>query len=79
MAESETSRALHNGSPTSMAISAALGDPSLARMVATTPARMTLHGHRLQFLISIIKNSQQRSPSQQNECLRQLRQDGEPI
>ena len=67
MVESETSRALHNGSLTSKAIGAAPGGPSRARKAAPTPTPMAPHGYTLQFLISIIKNSQQRSPSQQNE------------
>jgi hypothetical protein len=67
MAESETSRALHNRSLTSKAFSAALGGPSLARKAAPAPTPAAPHGYALQFLISIIKNSQQRSPLQRNE------------
>ena len=67
MVESETSRALHNGRLTSKAIGAAPGGPSHAGKAAPTPTPIVPHGHTLQFIISIIKNSQQRSPSQQNE------------
>jgi hypothetical protein len=67
MAESETSRTLHNDRLTSKASGAALGGPSRASKAMPTPAPMAPHGYTLRFLISIIKNSQQRSPSQQNE------------
>jgi hypothetical protein len=67
MAESETSPALHNGSSAPQAIGAALGGPSRARKAAPTPTPMAPHGYTLQFLISIIKDSQQRNSSQQNE------------
>jgi hypothetical protein len=56
MAESEPSRALHDGSLTSKASGAALGF-SLAREVAPTLTPMALHGYTLQFLIAVIKNS----------------------
>ena len=67
MAESETSRVLHNGSLTSNASDAAMGGSPPARKAVPTPMLLTPHGYTLQFLISIIKNSQQRSPSQRNE------------
>ena len=61
--ESEPHRALHNGSLPSKAICAAPGGPPHAeRATPTTP-----HGYTLYFLISIIKKSQQRSPSSRNE------------
>ena len=66
MTESKTSRALHNSSLASKAIGAALGGPFRERTAAPTPTPMAPHGYTLQCLISIIKNSQQRSPSQQN-------------
>jgi hypothetical protein len=64
MAETETSRALHNGSLTSKAIGMGPVGPPLAREAAPAPAPMVPHEYALQFLISIIKNSQQGSPSQ---------------
>jgi hypothetical protein len=67
MTESETSRALHNGSLTSKAIGAAPGCPPPARKALPAPTPTAPHGYTLQFLISIIKNSQQKSPSQQHE------------
>ena len=67
MAESDTSRALHNGSLTSKEIGAALGGPFLARKAAPTPTPIAPHGYTLQFLISIIKSSPQKSPLPQNE------------
>jgi hypothetical protein len=66
MAECETSRALHNGSVTSRTIGAAPGGPLPAKKAAPTPAPIAPHGHTLQFLISIIKDSQRRSPLQHN-------------
>jgi hypothetical protein len=63
MWEIETSPALHNGSLRSNAIGAAPGGPPPARKAAPTSTPMPPHGHTLQFLISIIKNSQQRSLS----------------
>ena len=62
MAASETPRALHNSSLTSKAIRAALGGSSAAKEAASTPTPMAPHGETLQFLISIIKNSQSRTP-----------------
>ena len=67
MAESETSRSLHTGSATSRAIGEAIGGPPPARKATPKPAPMAPHGYALHFLISIIKQSQQRSPSQQNQ------------
>ena len=67
MAESETSRALHNDRLTPMEIGAALGGSSRARKAATTPTLMAPHGNTLQFLISVIKNLQQTSPLQPNK------------
>jgi hypothetical protein len=58
MAESDTSRALHNESLTPKAINAALGGPSPARKAAPTHTPIAPHGYPLQFLIFIIKNSQ---------------------
>ena len=62
MAQSETSRGLYSGSLASAAIAAGANGPPPARKVTPTPAPMMPHGHTLQFLISIIKNSQQRGP-----------------
>ena len=67
MAESETSQTLHNDSLESKAIGVSLGGPSLARRAAPTPAPMAPPACTLQFLISIIKNSQQRILSRHNE------------
>jgi hypothetical protein len=67
MAESETSRALYNGSLPSEAIAVASQGPPRTQKAASTPSPMTPHGYTLQFLISIIKNSQQKSPPQQNK------------
>jgi hypothetical protein len=67
MAESETSRALHNGRLTPKAIGAPLGGPSRDEKVAPTPTPIAPHGRSLQYIISIIKNSQPRSPAQENE------------
>jgi hypothetical protein len=67
MAESETSRALHNGSLTPRALGAALGGPFRARNDVPTPTPRAPHGYTLQLLISIIKNSPQRRPQQRNE------------
>ena len=64
MAECEPSRALHNGSLTSEAIDVASQGPPPAQKAVSTPSPMAPHGHTLQFLISIIKNSQQKSPLQ---------------
>ena len=61
MREIETSRAMHNGRLTSKAIGAAPEGPPPARKAAPTPTPMAPHGYTLQFLISIITNSQQRS------------------
>jgi hypothetical protein len=65
MVESEPPRALHILSLASKAIRAALGGSSLARKAA--PASMAAHGRTLQSLISIVKRSQQKSPSHRNE------------
>ena len=67
MEEGETSRALHNGSLTSKAIGAPLGGPSCAEKTAPTPTPIVPHGYALEYIIYIIKNSQQRSPAQQSE------------
>ena len=67
MAKSDTSRALHDGSLTPKEIGAAFGGHSPARRAAPTPAPTAPHGYTLQFVISIIKKSRQKSPSQQNE------------
>jgi hypothetical protein len=67
MAKSDTSRALHNGSLTPKALGAALGGLFPARKAAPTPMPTAPHGYALQFVISIIKSSQQKSPLQQNE------------
>jgi hypothetical protein len=64
MAGSETSRALHNDRLTPMEIGAALGGPFRARKAAATSTPIVTHGYRVQFVISIIKNSQQKSPLQ---------------
>ena len=63
----EMSRALHNRSLTSKAIGAPFGGPSLAEKAVPTPTPIAPHGHSLQYIVSIIKNSQQRNPAQQNE------------
>ena len=63
MVECEASRVLHNGSLTSKAIDAASGGHPPTQKAAPTPRPMAPHGYTLQFLISIIKNSQQKSPS----------------
>jgi hypothetical protein len=62
MAQSESSRRLYNGSLASKAIGAGSKGRPPAGKAASTPTPMTPHGHTLQYLISIIKNSQQRSP-----------------
>ena len=67
MAESETSPALHNGSLTSKAMGAGPEGRPLAREAAPILTPLAPHGYTLQFLISIIKNSQQRSAPQRNE------------
>jgi hypothetical protein len=67
MAESETSRVLHNGGLTSNASDAAIGVAPPARKAVPTAMPIAPHRYTLQFLISIIKNSQQRRPSQRNE------------
>lgn len=64
MAECEPSRALHNGSLTSKAIDVASEGPRPTQKAAPTLTPMAPHGYTLQFLISIIKNSQQKSPLQ---------------
>ena len=63
MAENETSRTLYNGGLPSKAIGAGPGGPPPARKITPTPTPMTPHGHTLQFLIAIIKNSQHSSAS----------------
>ena len=63
MTESESSRWLHNGSSTSRVIGAGPGGPPPARKATPTPTPISPHGYTLHFLISIIKKSQQRSPS----------------
>ena len=67
MAESKTSLALHDSSLTSQLIGAASAGPSPAREAAPTHTPYVPHGCTLQFLISIIKNSQQRNPSPHSE------------
>jgi hypothetical protein len=67
MAEMRTSRTLHNDRLTPKEIGAAFGGFSFARMAAPTPMPTAPHGYALQFVISIIKSSQQKSPLQQNE------------
>jgi hypothetical protein len=67
MAECEPSRALHNGSLTSKAIDVASKGHLPTQKVVPAATPMASHGHTLQFLISIIKNSQQRSPPQPNQ------------
>ena len=64
MAKSDTSRALYDGSLASKEISAALGGPSPARQATPTPAPLVPHAYTLQFVISIIKSSPQKSPLQ---------------
>jgi hypothetical protein len=63
MVECETSRGLCDGSLTSQAIGAGPEGPLPAREAAPLPAPMVGHGHTLQYLISIIKTSQQRNPA----------------
>ena len=67
MAEGETSRALHNGRLTPKASGAPFGGPSRDEKAAPTPTPIVPHGHTLEYIISIIKNSQPRSPAQENE------------
>jgi hypothetical protein len=67
MAESETSPALHNGSLKSKAIGAGSECRRPAGEAAPILTPLAPHGYTLQFLISIIKNSQQRSPPRRNE------------
>ena len=67
MTENGTSRSPRNGSLKSEAIGAAPGDPPPVSETAPTPAPMAPHGHTLQFVISIIKKSQQTSPLQQSK------------
>ena len=62
MADNEDARTLHNGSFASKAFGAWSGGFLLVRKTASTLTPMMPHGHTLQFLISIIKNSQQRGP-----------------
>ena len=64
MAKSDSSRALHTERLTPKEIGAALGGFSFARKAAATPTPTAPHGHALQFVISIIKSSQQKSPLQ---------------
>jgi hypothetical protein len=65
MAKWETSEMLHNTSLESEAIGAASEGSPAARKAA--PAITPMPDRRtLQFLIAVIKNSQRRSPSQQN-------------
>jgi hypothetical protein len=63
MSESETSRALHNGSLTSQAIGAALGGSFFAREATPTSP----HGYTLQFLMVAIKKPDRQRPLQQNK------------
>ena len=67
MAETNTSRALHNRCLTSQEMGAALGGPFLARKAVATPMPTVPHGYALQFIISIIKSSPPKSPLPQNE------------
>ena len=64
MAESETFRALHNNSTAPKTSSAAPGGSSRVRKAEPAPMPMAPHACTLQYLISIIKKSQCRSPSQ---------------
>ena len=57
MAESEPSRALHNGRLTPKVSSAALGGSSHGREAAPTLTPMVPHAYPLQFLIAVIKKS----------------------
>ena len=67
MVECEASRALHNGSLRSKAIDVASQGSPPTQKAASTRSPMAPHGYTLQFLISIIKNVQQKSPSHQNQ------------
>jgi hypothetical protein len=64
MVKTNTTRTLHDGSLTPKEIGAALGGLSPARQAAPTRTPMAPHGYALQFVISIIKSSQQKSPLQ---------------
>jgi hypothetical protein len=64
MAESESSRWMHNGSLTSRVIGAGSEGPPPAGKAVSAPTTISPHGYTLHFLISIIKKSQQLSPSQ---------------
>ena len=66
MADWETSESLHNGRLASKATAAAPGGSPPAGKVAPTTTTMAPHRYTLQFLLAVIKNSQPRSPSQQN-------------
>jgi len=66
MADWETSESLHNGRLASKATGAVPGGPPPASKAAPTTTPMAAHPCTLPFLIAVIKNSQRRSPSQQN-------------
>lgn len=66
MAEWETSEAPHNDRLTSKATGAVSGGLPYAKKATPTTAPMAPTRCTLQFLIAVIKNSQRRSPSQQN-------------
>jgi hypothetical protein len=63
MAERNTTPSLQNDSLIPRAIRAASEGLSPARKAVPTPTSIVPHGYTLQFLISIIKNSQPKSPS----------------
>ena len=67
MAERQTSESLHSDELTTMAIDARLGGPPAASKAAQTPIPMTPHSYTMQWLISIVRNSQSRSPLYQNK------------
>ena len=65
--EERTSEPLLSNELTTMAIDARLGGPPAASKAAPTPIPMTPHSHMMQWLISIIRNSQPGSPLYQNK------------
>jgi hypothetical protein len=67
MVEGETLQPLHLGSLTSRVVDGPHGDPTPVGKTMATPTLSVPHGYTLRFLIVVIKNSQQKSRSQQIE------------